>query len=300
MREEKVKKTTHSRFRKTVPFLLLSPVLILIGFITIYPTLYSFWLSLTRMEPVTGDFYFVGIKNFLSLLPSREFLVSLRITLTYTAMYVIITMILGYVLALMFNRKIRLTGIYMTLIFIPWILSEVIAGLTWRWIFNPQLGIVEIILQRIQLSPMGGMVNHPIGALLIMVAVSVWRFVAYIMILLLAGLQSIPKEIFESGRVDGVTRWKAFWKITFPLMKPTTLVAVILITIGAVNYVGLFLTITNGGPMRSTEVFSLFLYHEAFEYFNLGYAAAISIMMLIVNLILAFFYIRSLRSEIYY
>jgi ABC-type sugar transport system permease subunit len=120
---------------------------------------------------------------------------------------------------------------------------------------------------------------------------------AFGMLLLLAGLQTIPPDIYEAAEIDGASRWQSFWKITWPLVMPTTQVTIVFLTILAINAAGMFLSITGGGPGRATEVLSLYMYREAILFFNFGYGAALSVVMFLLNALLAIIYLRALRSQ---
>jgi ABC-type sugar transport system permease subunit len=131
----------------------------------------------------------------------------------------------------------------------------------------------------------------------IVIAASVWRSTAYVMLLILAGLQTIPGELYEAASIDGASRWGSFWRITWPLIRPATLVTVVLLSIQSVNAVGMFLAITEGGPGRATEVLSLHMYREALQFFHFGYGSALAVVMFLVNLVLGAIYLRFLRTE---
>ncbi|MGC8827068.1 MAG: carbohydrate ABC transporter permease [Anaerolineae bacterium] len=275
------------------PYLLMAPALILIGVVSLYPTLYSFYLALTTIRK--GTMVFVGLENFATILASRQFWQSLQLTLIFGVFYITLTMLISFLLALTFNRGLSLGALCMTLIFIPWVLSEITSGVMWRWMFYRDYGVLQNLI-----APLFGKVTliaTPAGAMGIVTAASIWRSTAFTMLLLLAGLQTIPKEVYEAAAIDGATKWTAFWKVTWPLLRPTTLVTVVFLSIQVVNAVGMFLAITEGGPGRATEVLPLHMYREAIQYFHFGYGAALSVIMSFINATLAVIYIRSLRSE---
>jgi multiple sugar transport system permease protein len=183
----------------------------------------------------------------------------------------------------------------MTLVFIPWVLSEIVSGVVWRWMFYRDYGVLQNIL-----GPLFGgetLITEPTGAMGVVVAASVWRATAYVMLLILAGLQTIPEEVYEAAAIDGSGRWQSFWRITWPLIRPTTLVTVVLLTIESVNAVGMFLAITEGGPGRATEVLSLHMYREALQFFHFGYGSALAVVMFIINALLGFVYLRFLQRD---
>jgi ABC-type sugar transport system permease subunit len=274
------------------PYLLIAPALFFVLGVTLYPTLYSFYLSLNRTR--RGQLEFVGLRNFAIIWEDPAFWNSLRLTAVFGFAFILLVMVFGFLLALLFNRGIRFAGIYMTIIFVPWMLSEIVVGVMWRWMFLPNIGLLQNWL-----APIFGdnMLGNGTSAMGIVIGATVWRAVAFGMLLLLAGLQTIPKELNEAAQIDGANKWQTFWRVTWPLMLPTTQVTTVFLTIQAINTVGMFLSITQGGPGRSTTVLSLQMYKEAIEFFNFGYGAALAVMMFFLNVALAVMYITGLRSQ---
>jgi ABC-type sugar transport system permease subunit len=276
------------------PYLLLAPATLLLLAVSLYPSLYSLFLSLNTFR--RGDRIFVGLRNFQQLFRSDDFWESLRITAVYGVIFVFLTLVIAFILALLFNQHVRFNAVYMTIIFIPWMLSEVVTGVIFRWLFLPGYGLMQDML-----SPLFGGISflgHPVGALGVVIGATVWRTIAFAMILLLAGLQTIPKDANEAAAIDGANSWQTFRFITWPLMRSTTMVVILLLTLQAVNATGVFLSITNGGPGRATEVLSISMYREALLFFNFGYGAAIAVVMLMVNLALAVVYVRTMRDDL--
>lgn len=281
--------------QKTIfPYLLILPALLIICLVSLYPALYSIFLSLNTFR--RGERVFVGMRNFEQILASTNFWDSLRLTAVYGVLFVLLTMIFAFILAVMLNRRLNYTGLFMTMIFVPWILSEVVTGVIFRWLFLPGYGLLQDLL-----SPLFGdiaFLGHPQGAMGVVIGATIWRTLAFAMLLILAGLQTIPGEVYEAGAIDGANGWQSFWSITWPLVRSTTLVIVLLLTLQAINATGLFLSITNGGPGRATEVLSVSMYREAIVFFNFGYGAALAVLMLLINIVLAAIYIRTMRSEV--
>lgn len=281
--------------RKTAfPYLLILPSLLLICLVSLYPALYSLFLSLNTFR--RGERIFVGLRNFEQILGSANFWESLRHTAVYGVLFVVLTMLFAFVLAVVLNRRQPYTGLFMTIIFVPWMLSEVVTGVIFRWLFLPGYGLMQDWL-----SPLFGditFLGHPQGAMGVVIGATIWRTIAFAMLLILAGLQTIPGEVYEAAAIDGANEWQSFWQITWPLVRPTTLVIVLLLTLQAINATGLFLSITNGGPGRATEVLSVSMYREAILFFNFGYGAALAVLMLLINVTLALVYIRTMRSEV--
>jgi len=281
------------RQRKMTPYLLIAPAFLIMFVVTLYPTLYSFFLSLNRVRQ--GDLEFVGLRNFQIILGSADFWESLQLTLVFGFFFVSITIVFAFMLALLFNRGLTLGSVYMTLVFVPWVLSEIVSGVTWRWMTYRDYGVIQNLI-----GPLFGdvtLITKPAGAMGIVIAASVWRSTAYVMLLILAGLQTIPGELYEAASIDGASPWGSFWRITWPLIRPATLVTIVLLSIQSINAVGMFLAITEGGPGRATEVLSLHMYREALQFFHFGYGSALAVVMFVVNLILGAVYLRFLRSE---
>jgi ABC-type sugar transport system permease subunit len=281
------------RQRKITPYLLITPAFVVMFFVTLYPTLYSFYLSLNRVR--RGELEFVGLRNFEVILGSGDFWESLQLTLVFGFFFVVITIVFAFILALLFNRGLALGSVYMTLVFVPWVLSEIVSGVTWRWMTYRDYGVIQNLI-----GPLFGdvtLITKPAGAMGIVIAASVWRSTAYVMLLILAGLQTIPGELYEAASIDGASRWGSFWRITWPLIRPATLVTIVLLSIQSINAVGMFLAITEGGPGRSTEVLSLHMYREALQFFHFGYGSALAVVMFLVNLVLGAIYLRFLRTE---
>ncbi len=281
------------RQSKIYPYLLLAPAFLLMGAVTLYPTLYSVFLSLNRIR--RGKLEYVGLKNFETILGSADFWESLRLTFTFGIFYVVLTLSLAFVMALLFNRGLRFGSIYMTMVFIPWVLSEIVSGVVFRWMFYRDYGILQNLFG--PLFNDATLIATPGGSMGIVVAASSWRAMAYVMLLLLAGLQTIPKDVYEAAAIDGSSGWQAFWQITWPLIRPVTLVVVVLLTIESINAIGMFLAITDGGPGRATEVLSLHMYREALQFFHFGYGAALAVVMFAINAVLGAIYLKFMQTE---
>lgn len=283
--------------KKLYPYVLIAPALLFVSAVSLYPSLYTFYLSTQRFR--RGAAEFVGLRNFQVMWESRNFWNSLRLSGVFGFWFLLLVMLLGLGLALVFNRKLRGNGVYMTLIFIPWMISEIVAGIMWRWMFLPNIGVLQNFLG--PLLATGGesfrFLATGSGAMGVVVAATLWRSLAFATLLLLAGLQTIPGELGEAAAIDGANRWQNFWRVTWPLLLPTAQVTLVFMSIQAVNAVGMFLSITRGGPGRTTEVISLQMYREALEFNNWGYAGALAVVMFAINALLALVYIRGLQSQ---
>lgn len=274
------------------PLWLLFPALITLIIIQIYPTLYSYYLSFGKIR--AGKYTFVGLNNYIRIFNNSDFYESLGKTAVFTVSSLVICIGFGLILALLFNRRNRLTPFYMACIFIPSILSEVVSGTMWSWMFQQSYGIIQVVLN--PLINNYSLLSRPEGAMVIVIMASIWKHLSFTALLFLGALQTVPKEVYESAALDGATPWKSFWQITMPIIRPTTLVAVLLTSIRGINALGLILATTKGGPGAATMTTAVYLYRTAWQFGDFGTAAALSVVMFLINVVLAVIYIRLLRK----
>jgi multiple sugar transport system permease protein len=271
------------------------PATAVVVLITFYPVAYAFYLSVYRTSFAKIQAY-VGLGNFVTLLHDAAILQSIGRTLVFVFVSVAASMLLGYAMALLLNRDMPAKGLIRALIVAPWVIAEVSAAIAWRWLLDPGLSPLMVAL-RAWTAPDIDFLSDPTGAMIAVVAVSVWRFYPFPMILLLAALQAIPKEVDEAADVDGASWWERLVFVTTPLVRGPMLVATILSTLFFFNKIVVPLVLTGGGPGNATEFMTIRLYREAFYGGNLGYAAAISCLIFLVNAVVSLLYFRVLRLE---
>ena len=272
---------------------LISPTILFLLIIQVYPAIYSWYLSFGRIKG--GKYTFVGLKNFVRLLNNSDFYEALARTGIFTFAFLFACIGLGLILALLLNRCSRFTALYMTIIFVPMVLSEVVGGTMWRWMFQQSFGLVQAFLNPFINNV--SILSRPGGAMAIVIAASVWKQLAFTALLFLGALQTVSKELYESAALDGATRSQMFWKITWVIIRPTILLASIMTTIRGINALGLILATTQGGPGASTMTEAVFLYRTAWQFGRFGDAAALSVMMFLINITLGAVYIRLLRES---
>jgi ABC-type sugar transport system permease subunit len=282
------------RVNKFLPLWLLLPTILVLLAVQIYPTLYSFYLSLNQTRG--GELIFVGLDNFQRMFRDIEFGRSLSRTFVYAGWYLVLTIGLGLLLAVLLNRRVRFTGFYLILLFIPWVISDVVAGTIWRWMFQQSYGILQFWLGF--LSERSLFVN-PNGAMAIVVVASVWRSLAFTIILFLGALQTIPGEVLESAALDGASGWQSFWRITFPLIRPTFLVAILLTSIRGINALGMILSILGrtGGSGNAAQTTALYMLNAVQRDGDFGLAASSSVILFVINIILTFVYLRFITRK---
>ena len=275
-----------------VPLWILLPAMLVLLVLQVYPTLYAFVLSVMRQR--RGGFEYVGLQNFQLLLGQSTFRESFGRTLIFSAWYILLVIGLGLVVALLINRRLKYTGWYLVMIFIPWVLSDVVAGTMWRWMFLKDYGLIQQWL-----APIFGssIYVNPDGAMGIVILASVWRAVAFTAILFLGALQTVPREVEESAALDGANRRQIFLRVIFPLIRPTFLIAVLLTSMRSINTVGLILATTKGGPGYATTTASVYLYRSAWGESNFARGAAVSVLLFVVNVIITIVYLRLLTNR---
>jgi multiple sugar transport system permease protein len=274
---------------------MVAPTVLVLSVFSLAPTLYGALVSFYNVQFVQL-LAFVGLDNYVWMLTSPDFWQSLRVSLTFTVCSVILAVSLGFGLALLANQTLALVPIFRTLVVVPWVTSYVVVYLIFKWILNFDDGLINVILASLGLHKIAWLTD-PTLAMGSLIVVDTWRSAPYAMILLLAGLQTIPDELYEAAATDGASGWRSFWTMTLPLMKLPLAIVLVLLTIVNFNTLVSMLVLTGGGPGRATEPLSLLMYLQAFNYFRMGPAESIAMFIFALNLVLAFGYVRLLRSD---
>jgi ABC-type sugar transport system permease subunit len=287
---------------RTLGLLMLAPMVIVLVVVIGYPLLDSFWLSLHRANlanPEQGQ-PFIGVGNYVRAFTQPDFWYSIQRTLYFTILSVGLETGLGLLFAVLLNERFRFNLPARLAMIIPWALLTVSNGVLWAWILNPTYGIFNATLINIGLldAPKPWL-SDTFWTMNMIILADVWKTVPNMTLLLLAGLQPIPHDLYEAADIDGATRWQKFTRITLPLLRPVILVAVALRTIGAFRVFDIVYVLTgNGGPADSTKVISFYNYDQAFHYLFFGYGAAISWIITAFMILLIVIYMRLLRSEV--
>ncbi|GAA5764918.1 lactose transport system permease protein LacF [Streptosporangium roseum] len=260
------------------------PMLVLFVIFRFVPTLGAAGMSLTDYK-VSGEWSFVGVDNYARLLDDPLFLASLRTTLLYVAVYVPLTMLVSLGTALMLNAAIHAKGLFRGMLFLPYVTSFVLAGVIWRWIYEFD-GLLNGLLAKVDLGPVGFLEQSSL-VLPALAVVSVWKGFGYSMLILLAGLKSIPGSYLEAARVDGANAWQRFRRITLPLLRPALFFVLIIETIGAFQTFDTIYVMTGGGPARASYTLIYGLYEQGFKFFDFGYAATLGMVLFAVVLIVS-------------
>lgn len=264
------------------------------------PTLYTFILSFTKYDGLTAP-KFRGLKNYIRLIQDPTFITSLINNVKWLIIFIVIPVILGLILALILNNQIRGSKFFKSAIYSPMILSPVVIGLIWSWIYDPTGGLLNNTLMAVGLNNLtSGWLSNPRLVLYCIVAAGVWRYVGYVMILFLSGLKSIPVSVVEASRVDGANNWQRFWHIILPLLQPTTIIVFVVTIIESFRSFDLVNTMTQGGPFNSSNVLANFMYIETFKNFRMGYGAAIAVILFFLMFTFIVTYLKQImKDEVY-
>ena len=276
---------------------LIAPAFALLGLVLISPAAYGVWYTLFRIE-YGAPTDFVGLQNYLYIVEETRFAGLVSRSAVFTVAAVSITTLIALALASWIHRLPQRQGFLVQIVVIvPWIISTVVATLLFRWVFVNDIGIAVYAFQRLgfgQFQPL----NTPTGAMALLVAVSVWKRIGYAVIVLLAGLKSIPGELEEAATVDGAGAWQIFRRITLPLLKTPLLLVVIVLTLSNLNTVETPLVMTGGGPGDATRILPIEVYELAFAKYDFGGAATLAIMMFAANVVLVLGYVRLARWKL--
>lgn len=271
---------TQSAFKnKILPYFLLAPSFIIIGYFLFYPTYETFRLSLYRLGPFAIKKIFIKLDNFVDLLTSADYLHSFKISFVFSASVVIFGLAISLGLAVLINRKIRGINFYRTALIWPYALSPAIAGALWVFLFDPSAGYLNYFFSILfDLKPKW--LTTGSLALIVVTAAATWKNIGYNIVFFLAGLQNVPKDIQEAAGIDGANRFQVFWRITFPMLSPMTFFLLIMNLIYSYfGSFGLIHVMTEGGPANATNILIYDLYKEAFINHNAGLASAESIIL---------------------
>jgi raffinose/stachyose/melibiose transport system permease protein len=264
------------------PVIWLAPAVILYLVFKILPLIAGLYLSVLDWNGIDPA-KFVGPNNYLDFFNDDLVGQALGNNVLYALGTVTGKMILSLFLALLLNQALRGRSVYRTALFMPVVMSFVVVSILWAWLYNPQFGLVNQILQALGLKFLiQDWLGSPTMALPSLMIVDIWKWYGFHMVIFLAGLQTIPAELYEAASIDGASRWDNFWRITFPLLQPVMLVNVTISLMGAFNVFDIPYIMTEGGPGNATLVMALHIYIRGFKFYKFGYAAALNYVLLVI------------------
>lgn len=265
---------------------------------TVIPILASLGLTLFKWDLVTPPVH-IGLDNFQELFADPEFWAALRHTLGFIAGYLPMVMILGLAVAVALNQKFRGTTVFRTLFYLPVVSSWVAIALLWMWIFNPRFGMINYGLELLGITGPTWLFD-PNWAMPAIIITSVWKDTGFVMVMFLAGLQAIPATFYEAASIDGANSWERFFRITLPLLSPTTFFAIVISLINSFQLFDQVWVMTGGGPAGATSVLVEQIVNNAFRYSRMGYASALSWVLFALVFVITVFQLRIQQKWVTY
>lgn len=278
---------------------MVAPAIALLVAVVLYPIAYAGWLAFHSWDIRRDTTTYVGLEHFRRLFDDDIFWQAFRNTLVYVFLAVAVEFFAGFGLALILHNRFRGVGLIRSIIMLPMFVVPVVVGLTWRMLYNQDYGPIYYALKSAGLvntdSPFG--LANPSLALPLIALTSTWQVMPFVFLVLVAGMQSIPADQYEAARLDGANAFQEFRAITLPWLKPLILFILLFRFMDSIKVFDLVIMLTNGGPGSTTEVASLFIYRQAFTYFNIGYASALAMVLLVVILAISIVLISVMRVE---
>jgi len=287
--------------KRGASILFLVPAMVTLLGITVFPLLYELRLAFSSWElTISTESEFIGFQNFIDIfLNDKRFWSSMRVTAILTGGGVTIQLILGTGLALLLNRLHAWRTPFVSLLLIPVMIAPVVAGFQFRMIYHDQFGPLNYMIELLTFGKWRGFawVADPNVALTAVMLTDVWQWTPFLMLIVLAGLQSISPELYEAARVDGATPWGSFRHITVPLLLPFVVIGILIRAMDCFKLFDIIYLVTGGGPGNITETVSFYTYLQGFKFFSLGYTAALAFVQLIVIIIIAQIFLKFLRRQ---
>lgn len=280
---------------KTLAVLLLAPAFLLIALIVVYPIgklIYNSFFDL-RLSGGSGAFAFVGMQNYKDAWVDRDFWNAASNTILITLITVPGALVVGLGLAMLANLPFKHKWPVRLALLLPWALPLSFAGLIFAWFFHTEYGFVNDVMRRLSLQSEPTMwLLRPNWAFTAICATIIWKTSSFMALILLAGLQMIPKSLYEAAEVDGASKWQQFWQITIPMLMPSIVVALIFRTITALQTFDIPYTMTKGGPGNATETLAMLIHKTTIEYLDMGYGSTLAVCMFLLSMVVTSFYLR--------
>jgi multiple sugar transport system permease protein len=283
--------------RTIIGYIFIGPFILGFFFWFLGPTVFSAWLSMTEWNLITPA-KFIGLGNFAHMFNDKLLGQSIKVTMIYSLISVPVGLVLGFMLALLMNTKVRGIRIFRTIYYLPSIVPAVANAVLWAWIFNSEFGLLNVILRSVGIPKVNWLIDvrYALPAIILM---GFWG-VGGAMIIYLAGLQGIPEVYYEAAEIDGAGRWAQLWNVTIPLMGPVLFFNLIIGIIGSFQVFTVGYLLTDGGPQNSTLFYVLYLYRVGFRNLEMGYAASLGWLLFFIILLLTLFVFRYIGKNIYY
>ncbi|MEK3900984.1 MULTISPECIES: carbohydrate ABC transporter permease [unclassified Paenibacillus] len=268
------------------PVLFTLPAMIPFAVFWLAPLLYVLYLSFTEWDFMSPEKTFVGWENYTDLLSNPAFYKALRVTVLFCLGSVLPVILLGLGLALIMNKKLKGSALYQVLLFSPWVTPTVAVSIVWSWIYQPEAGLANAVLNFFGLDSIGWL-QDPKWALTGVLLVTIWKSVGWAMIFYLVALRNVPSDLLEAGELDGASPVQKFLRITWPLISPTTLFLFVVQLVSALQAYDQINVLTQGGPSGSTRTLLYLYYQSAFESFQIGEASSVAVVLVLICMLLS-------------
>lgn len=280
------------------PYILILPSVLLLAVLYGYPVLLTIWQSFNKTSLLTADMKFVGLMNYKEIFTDPYFYKTLSITAQYTILTVAMKIILGFVFAYLLYRDIFFKKQLRFLMLIPWAIPQVAVSTVWKWILDGNYGYINYYLFKLGITEQSiNFLSAPDIAFFFTSFVDTWMGIPLVCLMFLAGLETIPKSLYEAAEMDGATEFRKFKDITLPGIKNVFTTILILVTIWSFNSFNVIYVLTGGGPMRATETLIIKIYQEAFSRFDLSMAAALSVITVAILSVMTLIYLKGLKKN---
>ena len=294
--QPKIKKSSFFRGKKMLPYLLVSPYLIYVVVFVLFPVVFCFFLTFQKWN-IIAPMHFIGVKNYTRLFHDRLFWKAIGNTLKFLLLHIPLQLVVSLLLAELLNRKIRAIAFFRGSFFLPVIVSGVVVTILWQQLFGYDAGIFNRVLAFFGIPKIGWLVNPKIAIYSIAI-MATWKNLGLYVILFLIGLQTVPPQYYEAAKLEGATRWQQFIHITLPMINPTIFMVVILSTIGGFSLFIEPFIMTGGGPLNQTLSAVLYIYKQAFQYYNMGYSATLGFFYAIMIMTVVVLQKRFIEKEV--
>ena len=295
--------TAFNRWRdpseKTLGIMLLAPAFLLLALIVVYPIgklIFNSFFDL-RLSGGTGGYKFVGFENYLLVFKDHDFWNATKNTVLITLITVPGALVVGLGLAMLANLPFKRKWPVRLALLLPWALPLAFAGLIFAWFFHTEYGVVNDVLRRLGDSEPNMWLLRPNWAFAAICLTIIWKTSSFMALILLAGLQMIPKSLYEAAEVDGASKWQQFWQITIPMLMPSIIVALIFRTITALQTFDIPYTMTKGGPGNSTETLAMLIHKTTIDYLDVGYGSTLAVCMFVLSMFVTAFYLKRIGKN---
>ncbi len=287
------------KFSELPYLIMLAPLLVFVFVIAVYPLFFSFFISFFKYRLTDPDQIrtFLGLTNYLTAFEDPQVIKSISNTLIFVFGTVTVEMIFGLLLALLLTAETRLMRTIRSFLLMPMAIPPLVVGLIWKSLYNADFGVIPYYLKLMGADVGRGPLGEPSTAMASVILIDLWQWSPLLMIIFLAGLKSLPNEPYEAALVDGATRWQQFWYITLPMLKPTILVGLLLRTMQSFKVFDIIYATTAGGPGSATTVLNYHIYTVGMTFFDMGYAAALANILLVIVAILSILYVMVLERQ---